>query len=183
MKYDCVNHGQIVSLQIPRKAHNVRRGSNIYLRDCLVSYSKKRKEKGHYLTMRRDETLWLLMGVNLTLKDLTSPGSRRRLYTKGLVEPSTNPELVFNRDVCQTNSGSVRANHLQRAASATTGLWWFQPADSLNSGLTMKSTINLVALTWFLCTWNSSVFVLMLMLDKLPNGNLGNKVGQGKMRG
>lgn len=71
----------------------------------------------HYLTMRREETLWLLTGVNLTLNDFTSPGSRRRLYTKGLVKPSTNPVLVFIRDVCQTNREPVRVKQLPHAAS------------------------------------------------------------------
>ena len=52
--------------------------------------------------MRREETLWLLVGVNLTLKALTSPGSSRRLYTKGLVDPSTKPELLFMTDDCPT---------------------------------------------------------------------------------
>lgn len=34
------------------------------------------------------------------------------------------------------------------------------------------------ALTWFLWTWNSKVFVSMLMLDRFPNGNLGGKTGK-----
>lgn len=58
----------------------------------------------YYLTMRREETLWFPMGVNLMLKDLTSPGSRRRLYTKGLVEPSTKPVLLLISDVCHTHT-------------------------------------------------------------------------------
>lgn len=53
----------------------------------------------HYLTIRREETLWLVTGVNLTLKDLTSPGCRRRLYTKGLVEPSMKPVVLLFMDV------------------------------------------------------------------------------------
>lgn len=74
--------------------------------------------------MRRVETLWLLMGVNLTLNALTSPGSRRRLYTKGLVDPSTNPVLLFIRDVCQTNRGPVTDKLLPHAASATDKKAW-----------------------------------------------------------
>lgn len=69
--------------------------------------------------MSREETLWLLMGVNLTLNDLTSPGCKRRLYTKGLVDPSTNPVLLFIRDVCQENREPVRDKQLPHAASAT----------------------------------------------------------------
>lgn len=67
--------------------------------------------------MRREETLWLLTGVNLTLNDLTSPGRRSRLNTKGLVDPSTNPVLLFIRDVCQTNKGSVRHKRLPHVIS------------------------------------------------------------------
>lgn len=52
-------------------------------------------------------------------------------------------------------------------------MWLFQPADSLNFWLALKA-----ALTWFLWTWNSKVFVSMLMLDKFPNGNLENEVRQ-----
>lgn len=52
-----------------------------------------------YLTMRREETLRLLMGVNLTLNDLISPGWSRRLYTNGLVDPSMNPVLLLVNDV------------------------------------------------------------------------------------
>lgn len=75
------------------------------------------KRNWFYLTMRREETLWLLMGVNLTLNDLTSRGRRRRLYTKGLVDPSTNPVLLFIRGVYQTNRGLVRHKLLPHAAS------------------------------------------------------------------
>lgn len=49
--------------------------------------------------MSSDETLWLLMGVNLTLNDFTSPGCSSRLYTNGRVGPSMNPELLLVRDV------------------------------------------------------------------------------------
>lgn len=49
--------------------------------------------------MRREETLRLLMGLNLTLNDLISPGWRRRLYTNGLLDPSMNPVLLLVRDV------------------------------------------------------------------------------------
>lgn len=69
------------------------------------------KRQAH-LRMRSEETLWLLTGVNLTLSDLTSPGSRRRLYTYGLVEPSTNPELLFSRNDCETNQQPVRGEEL-----------------------------------------------------------------------
>lgn len=137
-------------------------------------------QKWHYLTMRREETLWLLMGVNLTLNDLTSPGSRRRLYTKGLVDPSINPVLLFITDVWQTNKKPVRDKQLPHVSSAMdkrtviNGAATCQPADSLNSRIMVKS-ITLVVLTWFLWTWNSKVFVSMLMLDKFPNGNLENK--------
>lgn len=94
---------------------------------------------GHYLIIRMEETLWLLTGVNFTLNDLTSPGSRRRLYTKGLVDPSTNPVLLFIRDVCQTNRGPVRDKQLPHAASVTDKTTVIcnaiicQLADSLNS--------------------------------------------------
>lgn len=89
--------------------------------------------------MRREETLWLLTGVNLTLKDLTSPGSRRRLYTKGLVDPSTNPALLFIRELYQTERGPVRNKQLPHAASVTEKRTVIcnavicEPADSLNS--------------------------------------------------
>lgn len=49
----------------------------------------------------------------------------------------------------------------------------WQPADSLNAWLKMATM--LTALTWFRWTWNSKVLVSMLMLDKFPNGNLGNQ--------
>ena len=128
VKYDCVDHSQI----IPEQKHTYSEEKHIYfkanvwlicvlmgwftphtvmvrykytqlLQPCLVPL----KKSCHHLTMRREETLWLLMGVNLTLKDLTSPGSRRRLYTKGRVDPSTKPVLLFIRDVCQTNKQSA----------------------------------------------------------------------------
>lgn len=70
--------------------------------------------------MRREETLWLLTGVNLTLNDLTSPGCSRRLYTKGFVDPSTNPALLLVKDVYQTHTeGPVRNKRLLHAASVT----------------------------------------------------------------
>lgn len=58
------------------------------------------------------------MGVNFTLNDFTSPGCRRRLYTYGLVEPSMNPVLVFIKEVCQTNGGTVTDKPNPCAASA-----------------------------------------------------------------
>jgi len=44
-----------------------------------VGVAQSLKTKMSYLTMSREETLWLLLGVNLTLKDLLSPGWRSRL--------------------------------------------------------------------------------------------------------
>lgn len=61
--------------------------------------------------MRTEETLWLLTGVNLMLNDFTSPGSRRRLYTKGLVDPSTKPEVLLIRDVCQQRKCLLGTNN------------------------------------------------------------------------
>lgn len=96
-----------VRLFLNRLEHNFRRGEKTFTEWTVVFDTST-----HYLTMRREETLWLLTGVNLTLNDLTSPGSRRRLYTKGLVDPSTNPVLLFIRDVWQTNKEPVRAKRL-----------------------------------------------------------------------
>lgn len=96
--------------------------------------------------MRREETLWLLTGVNLTLNDLTSPGSRRRLYTKGLVDPSTNPVLLFIRDVCQTHTGPVRDKQLPRAASATDKRAVYVPtkwfSECLNNGEVLQHSLD-----------------------------------------
>lgn len=102
--------------RFPKEKHNFRIWTHtVITKSAVLSVFKY----WCYLTMRRDETLWLPTGVNLTLNDLTSPGSRRRLYTKGLVEPSTNPVLPFIRDVCQTNRGSFRDKQLSHAASIT----------------------------------------------------------------
>lgn len=68
--------------------------------------------------MRREETLWLPTGVNLTLNDLTSPGCSRRLYTKGFVDPSMNPALLLVKDVYQTHTEvTVRDKRLLHAVT------------------------------------------------------------------
>lgn len=72
--------------------------------------------------MRMEETLWLLTGVNLTLNDLTSPGCSRRLYTKGFVDPSTNPVLLLVKDVYHT--------HTQRGLLETSGSCTLPPSRS-----------------------------------------------------
>lgn len=72
--------------------HSIRKEPLYFLMDSFGVFL-------HYLTMRREETLRLLTGVNLTLNDLISPGWRRRLYTNGLVDPSMNPVLLLVRNV------------------------------------------------------------------------------------
>lgn len=94
VKYDGVDHSQVV----PKLNTHVQ----IIQRMNTYSCSPDSIKHWGHLTMSREETLWLLTGVNLTLSDLTSPGCRSRLYTYGLVEPSTNPELNFIGNVCET---------------------------------------------------------------------------------
>lgn len=129
----------------------------------------------YYLTMRREETLWFPMGVNLMLKDLTSPGSRRRLYTKGLVEPSTKPVLLLISDVCHTNGETVRDKQLPHAVRSTDKRTVISSTISSRFSDFLKSHQSNNGLTWFLWTWNSKVFVFILMLDKFPKGNLKKK--------
>lgn len=54
---------------------------------------------GQYLIRSKEVRVWLLMGLNLTVKLLTSPGGRCRLWTNGRVGPSVKPPLVLVREL------------------------------------------------------------------------------------
>ena len=60
--------------------------------------------KRAYLTMSREETLWLLLGVNLTLKDLLSPGWRSMLWTKEGEGPWNPEPLLSGADFIHTHT-------------------------------------------------------------------------------
>lgn len=65
---------------------------------CLYARMYQTNKARPHLIINREETLWLLMGENLTASDLVSPGIISTLKTKFRIKPSAKPVELTTED-------------------------------------------------------------------------------------